>query len=746
VTLRATNGLGNNTLTKNAYITVAAPSGAALPFAEGFQSTTFPPSGWSLASVSGFNWERTTAAGGFGSSSASMYFNNFDDNPNGAKDDILTPTINLSSSTSPRIKFDVAYAPYLRSNGTSKMDTLEVLITDMCSGTTASIYKKGGTQLATASSNANAFLPTANQWRKDSVNIPAPYQNKYVKFTFRNYGLYANNIYVDNVNIYSTGGTLPTATASFTLSDTTVCPGGSLTFTNTSTASSGSPDSVRWTINGGVPSTSSSSATVTSTFSTVGTHTISLVAYKSGNASAVFSRTVRVKPRPTVTVNSPAICSGKTATLTASGAATYTWSPNIGSAATVTTPVLTANTSYTVTGTTAGCTNTAVSAVTVNALPNVSVNSPATCSGKTATLTATGASTYTWSPNIGTTATVTTPALTSNTSYTVTGTTGSCSKTAVATVTVTALPNVTVTSPSICSGSTATITASGASTYSWSPNIGSTATVTTPVLTANTSYTVTGTTGSCSKTAVATVAVNTSAPAVTVSPSNTSICQGSSVTLLASGANNYIWSQPGAVGNTLTFTPSGTISVNVSGTITGCSTAGNASAAITVKPTPATPAITQSNDTLYSNVIIAGASYEWYKSGVLQTTTSTAYYKFTGSGIYTVKIINNGCPSAISANYNAVLTSVFSKKLVVDFTVFPNPNNGIFEISITSNVNKTYHLALMNTIGQVVTSEELNIRSGLNTKLMQLSGLEKGMYFLSLTGEDGIAVQNIMIQ
>ncbi|HNF50180.1 MAG TPA: M36 family metallopeptidase, partial [Chitinophagales bacterium] len=52
--------------------------------------------------------------------------------------------------------------------------------------------------------------------------------------------------------------TTPTATASFTVSDTTVCVGGSLTFTNTSTASSGSPDSVRWTILGGTPSTSNS--------------------------------------------------------------------------------------------------------------------------------------------------------------------------------------------------------------------------------------------------------------------------------------------------------------------------------------------------------------------------------------------------------------------------------------------------------------------------------------------------------
>lgn len=814
VTLVATNSLGNNSHTKSNYITVAAPTGSALQFTEGFQSTTFAPTGWALSSVSGFNWKRTASAGGFGASTASMYFDNFNDNPNGAKDDILTPTINLSNSTSPRIKFDVAYAPYLRSNGTSKMDTIEVLITDVCAGTTTSIYKKGGTQLATAAANANAFFPTANQWRQDSVNIPAPYQNKYVKFTFRNYGLYANNVFIDNVNIYSVGASSPTATASFTLSDTTVCPGGSLTFTNTSTASSGSPDSVRWTINGGVPSTSNSTTTVTATFNTVGTYTISLVAYKSGNASAVFSRTIRVKPRPTVTVNSPTICSGSTATLTASGATTYTWSPNIGTSATVTTPTLTSTTTYTVTGTTSGCTNTAIATVTVTPLPNVTVNSPTICSGNSASLTASGATNYSWSPNIGSTATVNTPVLTSTTTYTVTGTSNNCSKTAVATVTVTPLPNVTVNSPTICTGQTATLTASGATSYSWSPNIGSTATVTTPALTTTTSYIVTGTSSNCSKTATATVTVVTTPNISVTSPT---ICSGKTATITASGGNTYTWSPnigssatvttpvltsnttytvTGFIGNcsktavsTVTVNPNPTVSVNspsicsgtsatlsasgastftwspnigitatvttptltsttnytVTGTIAnGCT--GTAISTVTVKPLPATPTITQSNDTLYSSVIIAGASYEWYKAGVLQATTTTAYYKFSSGGIYTVKIINNGCASAMSANFNAVLTAVLSKKLNVDFVIFPNPNNGQFEIRITSRVNKTYRLSLLNTIGQEISSEELDIRVGYNTKLIQFFGLEKGMYFLSISGDDGIAVQNIMIQ
>jgi hypothetical protein len=398
---------------------------------------------------------------------------------------------------------------------------------------------------------------------------------------------------------------------------------------------------------------------------------------------------------------------------------------------------------------------------------------------------------------------------------------GACSTMVAKVITVNATPNVTVTSPSICAGSSASIQAGGASSYSWSPNIGTTATVSTPSLTTTTTYTVTGTTGSCSKTAVSTVTVNSTAPSVTITPNPASVCIGDAITLTGNGANNYTWtsSQTGtSQGSSLTFSPTGTITVNLSGTLTGCSTPGTTSVSVTikgrptvgaslpsvcvgqtaqpiangaatyswtgglasisnpvtppltitttytvtgtaangctgtaistvtVKSTPGTPTITQSHDTLFSNVIISGASYEWYKGGVLQTTTSTPYYKFPSSGIYTLKVISNDCPSAISANFNAILTGIKNNKLNVELSIIPNPNNGSFEIRITSGMNKTYQLKLFNLSGQVLVDEEMNIRTGLNSKRVNLIGIEKGAYFLNIIGEDGIATQNIIVQ
>jgi PKD repeat protein len=597
VTLKATNALGNNTKTVTSYVTVATPTGAALPFLEGFQNATFPPTNWSLVSNSGFNWQRHTGQGGFGASNACMKYNNTDNDGDNKKDDIITPVLNLSGANTPRIKFDVAHAPY---NDGVTFDTLEVLIQDACASTPVSIYKKGGTQLATAPAMSAEFYPTASQWRKDSVLVPSGFLNKQVKFIFRNYGRYGHTIYVDNVNVYGLSTSAPTATASFTLSDTVVCAGSSLTFTNTSTASSGSPDSLRWTIQGGTPATSTSTTTVAPVFNTAGNFTISLVAYKSGNASTVFSRAIRVKSKPTVTVNSPTICSGNTTTLNAGGATTYTWSPNIGNTATVTTPVLNSNTSYTVTGTTNGC-----------------------------------------------------------------------SATATATVTVKTTPTVTVNSPTICSGNTTTLNAGGATTYTWSPNIGNTATVTTPVLNSNTSYTVTGTTNGCSATATASVTVN---------------------------------------------------------------------------PTPATPVITQRNDTLFSSVVLSGASYEWYLGGVLKASTSTAFYKFNQAGVYTVKVTKSSCPSALSTTFNGILTALRKYNNTFELNVAPNPTSGYLNIRFLSAKPQQIVLRIYSVIGQKVWESEMDVRAGAQQQEIQLHSLDKGMYILSLEGEDNLATQQIIIQ
>lgn len=134
-----------------------------------------------------------------------------------------------------------------------------------------------------------------------------------------------------------------------------------------------------------------------------------------------------------------------------------------------------------------------------------------------------------------------------------------------ATITVNNTPTITVdASPSatICAGTNVSLTASGAASYSWSSGQSVSSITVSP--TTQTSYTVTGTSGSCSSSTVQTIYVN-QLPSViaTASPSNT-VCSGSSVTLSGSGtATNYTWS--GGVVNAQAFVPTNNASYTVTG-------------------------------------------------------------------------------------------------------------------------------------------------------------------------------------
>jgi len=101
-----------------------------------------------------------------------------------------------------------------------------------------------------------------------------------------------------------------------------------------------------------------------------------------------------ITPTLTVIASTPSLCAGSTATLIAGGASTYSWNTGATTQTIAVSPTIT--TVYTATGTaTAGCSDTQTISILVSANPtvNISASSASVCSGSSATLTASGAST-----------------------------------------------------------------------------------------------------------------------------------------------------------------------------------------------------------------------------------------------------------------------------------------------------------------------------------------------------------------
>jgi len=155
-------------------------------------------------------------------------------------------------------------------------------------------------------------------------------------------------------------GTPPTAI--FTPSQTTLCAGDCITFAEASTP--GDITNWGWNFDGGATnSTLQDPGSVC--FNTPGTYDVTLTVVNSvGNNTSAIT-TITVNAIPTVTINttpSTTLCTGDQVTLAGNGADSYTWTNGVVDGIAFTPPI--GSNTYTVTGTSSGCTNTAD--VTIN--------------------------------------------------------------------------------------------------------------------------------------------------------------------------------------------------------------------------------------------------------------------------------------------------------------------------------------------------------------------------------------------
>ncbi len=399
---------------------------------------------------------------------------------------------------------------------------------------------------------------------------------------------------------------------------------------------------------------------------TTTTYTVTVTDVCGFTATANVTVTVSNNANITITPNTPSICAGGNIDLTANGGSTYNWSTGQTSSTINVSPATT--TTYTVTGTDAfGCSGTA--SVTVTVYSSLSMNitpaSPQICQGTSTTLTASGATNYSWSHGPTTAAVTVSPGTT--TTYTVTGTDAfGCSGSATATVTVVPNPTVTISpsAPAICQGETVSLQGNGANTYNWSTGQTSQSISVSPVNT--TTYTVTGTTNGCTGTTSVTVTVNPN-PTVTATANPMEICVGNSTTISGSGASTYVWSN-GSTATSFTESPPSTTTYSVVGTdANGCTGTAQVQVIVnlnlTVSITPNNPHICEGDQvqlTATSNGNMPSFTWNTGQTGnsvLVDPPTTTTYY---------VDVVDNsGCTGSAEA------TVIVSPIPVVDFSGQP---------------------------------------------------------------------------
>ncbi len=179
------------------------------PLSEGFETTTFPPANWGLQNPDGLlTWERTTTAAKTGA--GSMVINNYDYPTANSVDKFFSPVIKYNAAAdSFFVSFDYAYSQGIQYPGSTNLplDTLELQITQDCGQTFTTIWKKWGEDLQTIGdpnyANGARFIPTTNQWRNINIYLSPVIGNKDFQVYFVAKSNKQNNLYIDNINIYT---------------------------------------------------------------------------------------------------------------------------------------------------------------------------------------------------------------------------------------------------------------------------------------------------------------------------------------------------------------------------------------------------------------------------------------------------------------------------------------------------------------------------------------------------------------
>jgi len=489
--------------------------------------------------------------------------------------------------------------------------------------------------------------------------------------------------------------------AEFTLSDTVICLGDSITVTDISTGTN--IYQWNWIFQNGTPETADSQGSHVINFTAAGIYDIMLqIQDENGTDDTIVTVTVTGLPLIDAGVNQT-ICTGDSVTLTANNISggVISWDNNVNDNI-VFTPLDTMT--YMITSVLNGCFNTDSVSVNVNPVPLIEAGVNQTiCNGDQVVLTAnnTNGGIISWDNNV-----IDNIAFTPLDSilYTVTSVLNGCSNTDSVSVNVEPIPVIEAgVNQTICSGGIVTLTANNISggVISWNNNVINSIAFT-PLNTMT--YTVTSVLNGC---------MNTDSVSVNVNPlplinagEDQSICSGDSVTLTAINTSGGIISWDNDVNDNVVFNPLTTIVYTVISVVNGCSNSD--SVQVLINPIPIVDA--GQNQVICSGdpvVLVANNISEGVISWDNDVNDNVVFYPVTTSDYIVTSVLNDcSISDTIEIQVNILpLVDAGSDQVVCVgdqvILVANNLNGGL--ISWDSGVNDSIMFVPLNTFIYTVT-------------------------------------------
>ena len=235
-----------------------------------------------------------------------------------------------------------------------------------------------------------------------------------------------------------------------------------------------------------------------------------------------------------------------------------------------------------------------------------------------------------------------------------------------------------------------------------------------------------------------------------------SICQGTNGVIFSVGpianSTSLIWNLPagatissGAGTNQVTVNFSNSA---VSGLVSvyGINSCGSGMASpvfiVTVNPIPTTPVITNSGDTLLSSNYVLGN--QWYFNGqVIPGATGQTLVPIE-NGVYTVIVTLTGCSSAVSNAITLVYLSV-TKPFAEEFTVYPVPNHGEFNVIVKNAEHLNVTLLVYNSTGELVYEKPDIELNSTTVEHVDIQPVPEGVYLIVLRNQQRSMTKKVLV-
>jgi hypothetical protein len=293
---------------------------------------------------------------------------------------------------------------------------------------------------------------------------------------------------------------------------------------------------------------------------------------------------------------------------------------------------------------------------------------------------------------------------------------------------------------------TATVLITGPGTYTWAAGSDATGSITVSSVPMDT----------FSYTDSVHIYASPDSPVITINKD--SICNGDSTELnIGSAYAGYsiLWYRdtvylPNAAGDTAFYAyNSGSYHVKVTNPVTQC-TAMSAPVTLAVSGgiSQATT-VYYSGGQLFLDPFLPGTSALWYFDSTLVTGQTGQFLTSLGNGNYYAVIYPTGFPfctvttNVVPVNINGIESTPDD---VYNLSVFPNPNSGIFAVKVNVITPGTVGISLTDMLGRVVYENALVNISGEIKDNINVSGMAKGVYTLSVNTDKGKATKRVVVE